>query len=108
MASIEEELRLDEEENRRELQFIRQFLPVDLKYHYSDSDILWIIDAIVDYYYTSGILESKEDEVDIDMEVVAEHICKRARQEKVSQSFDQQDVMIMVQADLDFQEQNFD
>ena len=108
MASLEEELRLDEEENRKELEFIRQLLPVDLKYHYSNSDILWIIDAIVDYYFASGILESKEDEVDIDMEVVAEYVCKRAKEEKVSQSFDPQDVMIMVQADLDFQEQNLD
>lgn len=106
MASIEEELRLDEEENRRELEYIRQFLPVDLKYHYSNSDILWIIDAIVDYYYTSGILETNAEEVDIDMELVADYICRRAKEEGVSKSFDPQDVVLMVQADLDFQEQN--
>jgi len=104
--SIEEQIRLDEEENRRELECIRQHLPADLHYHYSDSDILWIIDAIVDYYYTSGILESNEEEVDIDMEAVAEYICKQAREEGVSKSFDPQDVMIMVQTDLDFQEEN--
>ena len=106
MASLEEELRLDEEENRRELEYIRKILPVDLKYHYSDSDILWIIDAIVDYYYTSGILEIDEDEIDIDMDAVADYVCKRAKEEKISQSFDPQDVVIMVQADLNFQEQN--
>jgi len=106
MASIEEELRLDEEENRRELEYIREFLPVDLKYHYSNSDILWIIDAIVDYYYTSGILETNAEEVDIDMELVADYICRRAKEEGVSKSFDPQDVVLMVQADLDFQEQN--
>ena len=106
MASIEEELRLDEEENRRELEYIRQFLPVDLKYHYSNSDILWIIDAIVDYYYTSGILETNAEEVDIDMELVADYICRRAKEEGVSKSFAPQDVVLMVQADLDFQEQN--
>ncbi len=106
MASIEEELRLDEEENQRELEYIRQFLPVDLKYHYSNSDILWIIDAIVDYYYTSGILETNAEEVDIDMELVADYICRRAKEEGVSKSFDPQDVVLMVQADLDFQEQN--
>ncbi|MBR1388425.1 MAG: hypothetical protein IJ569_02245 [Prevotella sp.] len=106
MASLEEELRLDEEENRREMEYIRSQLPLDLEYHYSNSDILWIIDAIVDYYFTSGILESNEEEVDIDMEVVADYVCKKAREEKVSSSFDPQDVQIMVQADLDFQEQN--
>jgi len=106
MASLEEELRLDEEENQRELEFIRQSLPSGQSYHYSNSDILWIIDAIVDYYYTSGILEVDADEVDIDMEAVADYVCKRAKEEKVSKSFVPQDVVIMVQADLDFQEQN--
>ena len=106
MASFEEEIRLDEEENKKELQYIRQVLPSDLKHHYSDLDILWIIDAIVDYYFDSGILESNEEEVDIDMELVADYVCKRAREEDVSQSFDPEDVVLMVQADLDFQEQN--
>ena len=106
MASIEEEIRLDEEENQKELEYIRTILPVTLHYHYSDSDILWILDTIVDYYYTSGILESEEDEVDIDMEAVAEYVCRVAKEQDVSQSFDPAEVLLMVQADLDFQEQN--
>ena len=106
MASIDDEIRLDEEENQRELAYIRTLLPSVLKYHYSNSDILWILDAIVDYYYTSGVLESEEEEVDIDMEAVADYVCQKAKETKVSQSFDPQDVIIMVQADLDFQEQN--
>jgi hypothetical protein len=106
MASIEEEIRLDEEENQRELEYIRTILPVNPNYHYSDSDILWILDTIVDYYYTSGILEGEGDEVDIDMEAVAEYVCNVAKETNVSQSFDSADVLLMVQADLDFQEQN--
>ena len=75
MASLEEELRLDEEENLRELAFIREQLPSELKDRYSDDDILFIMDAVVDYYFTSGILESNDDEVDIDMDVVADVVC---------------------------------
>lgn len=106
MASIDEEIRLDEEENKRELEYIRQRLPVNPDYHYSNSDILWILDAIVDYYYTSGVLESESDEVDIDMDAVAEYVCNLAKESNVSQSFDPADVVLMVEADLDFQEQN--
>ena len=105
MASLEEELRLDEEENRRELAFIRQRLPFDAKKHYSDASILYMMDAIVDYYYTSGILENNDEEVDIDMEVVAQYVCDKAKKEKAG-NFDPQDVFFVVQADLDFQEQN--
>ena len=106
MASLEEEIRLDELENQRELAYIRTKLPDDLAYHYSNSDILWIIDTIVEYYYSSGILESDEEEIDIDMEKVAEYVCKEAKERHVSQSFNPEDVLMMVQADLDFQEEN--
>lgn len=106
MASLDEEIRLDEEENRRELAFIRTQMPSDIKKFYSDEDILWMMDAIVDYYYTSGILESDSEEVDIDLETVAEHVCQKAKDEGVSSSFNPEEVFFIVQADLDFQEQN--
>ena len=105
MASIDEEIRLDEEENQRELEYIRSILPVDLKHHYDNDDILWMLDAIVDYYFTSGILESSGDEVEIDMEVVAKAVCDQAKKDGLG-SFDPADVYFIVQADLDFQEQN--
>ena len=106
MASIDEEIRLDEEENRRELAFIRTQLPPSIKKFYSDKDIRWMMDAIVDYYFDSGILESNEEEVDIDLEAVAEHVCKRAKDEGFCSSFNPEEVFFIVQADLDFQEQN--
>ena len=106
MASFEEEIRLDEEENRRELAFIRTQLPTDLKKYYSDKDILYMMDLIVDYYYSSGILETDAEEVDIDLEAIAEHVCKRAKEEGFSSSFKPEEVFFIVQADLDFQEQN--
>ena len=105
MASIDEELRLDEEENRRELAFVRERIPFDAKKHYSDETILYIMDLIVDYYYTSGILESTEEEIDIDMEAVANYVCNKAKEEGVTNLVPEY-VLFIVQADLDFQEQN--
>ena len=105
MASIDEELRLDEEENRRELAFVRERIPFDAKKHYSDETILYMMDLIVDYYYTSGILESTEEEIDIDMEAVANYVCNKAKEEGVTNLVPEY-VLFIVQADLDFQEQN--
>ena len=81
MASFDEEIRMDEEENLREVAYIRERLPQEVKPHFSDDDILYFIDAIVDYYYTSGILESQDDEIDIDMEQVAEAITAQAKKD---------------------------
>ena len=98
MASFDEEIRLDEEENRRELAYIRTQMPSTIKKFYSDKDIL--------YYFTSGILESDDEEVEIDLEVIAEYVCKRAKDEGFCSSFNPEEVFFIVQADLDFQEQN--
>lgn len=106
MAEYDDEIRLDEEENRRELAYIRTQLPSDLKKYYSDKDILYMMDLIVEYYYESGILESNEEEIDIDLEAVAEHVCKKAKEQGFSSSFNPDEVFFIVQADLDFQEQN--
>ena len=46
-----------------------------------------------------------DDEVDIDLETVADFVCKEAEEEGEG-PFDPQDVFFVVQADLDFQEQN--
>ena len=105
MASLDEELLLDEEENRRELAFIRERIPFDGKKHYSDETILYMMDLIVDYYYTSGIQESDEEEIDIDLDAVTDYVCSRAKEEGVT-NFDSEYVLFIVQADLDFQEQN--
>ena len=106
MASFDEEIRLDEEENRRELAYIRTQMPSTIKKFYSDKDILYMMDVIVDYYFTSGILESDDEEVDIDLEVIAEYVCKRAKDEGFCATFNPEEVFFIVQADLDFQEQN--
>ena len=103
--SIDDELKLDEQEMQREMAFIRAQLPIDMKDSYADDARLsWVLDAIAAYYYESGVLESEADEVDIDMEEVARYVCSLAEQEDMA-PFDLQEVRLIAEADLDFQEQ---
>jgi hypothetical protein len=104
MPSFEEELRMDEEENRREKAFIRERLPIEMKNSFSDDDLYYLMDAIVDYYYESGILESETD-VDIDLQQVADAIVEQAKRDKKG-NFNPEEVYYVVEADMDFQEQN--
>ena len=105
MPSFEEELRMDEEESVREIAFIREQLPQDLKTAFSDDDLYYFLDAIVDYYYDSGILESTAEEVDIDLQAVANAICEQALRDKQG-IFNPEEVVYVVEADMDFQEQS--
>ena len=104
MASIDEELLRDEAENRRERAYIRERLPIDVKDKFSDEELQWMLDTLVDYYVTSGILDSDADELDIDMEQVAAYLCDEWR--KVFHGeLDPQEIFFVVEADLDFQEE---
>jgi len=105
MASIDDELLLDDQENQREIAFIREQLPQELKERYTDEQMLWMLDALVSYYYESGILESNDDEVDIDLEQVAQHLCRQAANEGLP-ALQADEVRFVVEADLDFQEQS--
>lgn len=110
MASFEEELRLDAEENAREVEFILSSLSNELKEKFSTDDILYMMDAIVEYYFESGVLEGDGDEdgcVDIDLQAVAGYVCRKAREDKRG-DFEPDDVFFVAQADMDFQEQNLD
>ena len=101
--NIDEELLLDEQETRREIKFIREQLPIDMREHYTDEQLWWVLDAIASYYYESGVLESTADEVDIDMDEVAKYVCSLAEQE-LGKAPDAQEVRLIAEADLDFQE----
>jgi hypothetical protein len=105
MAGIDEEIMMDEAENRRELAYIRERLPQDMKPHFSDDDLFYFMDAIVDYYYTSGILESTDDEIDIDLQQVADAVTVQAKKDGQG-TFDPAEVVYVVEADLDFQEES--
>lgn len=105
MASFEDELRIDDEENRREIAYIRERLPQEVKPHFSEDDLYYFLDAIIDYYYDSGILESTEEEVDIDLQEVANAVTQKALRDKQG-TFDPEEVFYVVEADMDFQEEN--
>jgi len=104
MATLDEELRMDAEEDAREADFILSQLPSDLKERFTKEEILRLMDLIVEYYYESGVLDLDDDEIEIDLEQVADAICKKAKKERLG-DYQSDEVFFVVQADLDYQEQ---
>ena len=104
--SIDDELLQDEQEMQREMVFIRQQLPADANAHFDSDELLqWVLEGVATYYFESGVLESEADEVNIDMEAVAQYVCAMAEQEG-KPKLDVDEVRLIAEADLDFQENN--
>ena len=94
------------EDDVRTVEFIKAYLPQEVKPKFTDDDLFYFLDAIAEYYSESGVLEQEGDEegyIEIDTETVAKAIAEKAKQDKMGE-FDIEDLIWIVQADLEFSE----
>ncbi|MBR0201381.1 MAG: hypothetical protein IJQ44_02855 [Bacteroidaceae bacterium] len=94
------------EDDVRTVEFIKAYLPQEVKPKFTDDDLFYFLDAIAEYYSESGVLEQEGDEegyIEIDTEAVAKAIAEKAKQDKMGE-FDIEDLIWIVQADLEFSE----
>lgn len=94
------------EEDRQTVEFIKAYLPQELKGKFTDDDLYYMHDVMVDYFYESGVLDQEPDEegfIDIDTEEVAKVILEQAKKDKMG-SFNLDDLIWVVQGELEFGE----
>lgn len=106
MASIEEELLNDAQEDARAVEYIRQHLPQELQEKFTEDDLYYFLDVIVEYYAESGILDAEPDNegfVDIDLEAMADYMAKKAKKEGIG-TFSAEDLLFIAQAESEFEE----
>lgn len=105
--SLDDELLQDAADDARCIAFIRQELPQELKETFTDDDLYYFLDLIIEYYTDSDVLDSEPDAegyVEIDVEEVAKYLASKARKEKYG-DFKAEDLIFVVQAQLDFEDQ---
>lgn len=86
MSDLEEDLMQDAEEDARIVEYIKNYLPSELKETFSDNELYYFLDVIVDYYANSGVLDAEPDKdgfVDIDLDKVVDYVVEQAKKDKV-------------------------
>ena len=76
---MEDDFLLEDEDDEKTIEFIKNYLPQDLKEKFTDDDLYYILDLIVDYYTTSGCLDAQADEegyINIDQDEIVNYIVK--------------------------------
>ena len=94
------------EDDLRTVEFIKNYLPQEVKDKFTEDDLFYFLDLLADYYVDSGILDSEPDPdgfVDIDTEAVAQALAERAKKERYG-TFSPDDLVWVVQAELEFGE----
>lgn len=104
---MEDDFLKEAEDDIRTISFIRTQLPLELKERFTDDDLFYIIDAIADYYSTSGVLDQEPDDegyIDIDVMAVAEAVAAQAKKEGMG-PYTADELQWVVQAELEYGEE---
>ena len=89
------------EEDRQTVEFIKTYLPQEVKERFSDDDIYYFLDAFAEYCEEQGLSESDDEESEIDIEQAAAFMVNLARKEKIG-SFEAEDVRWIVDGQLEY------
>lgn len=100
----EDDFLLDDLDDEKTIEYIRNYLPQELKEKFTDDEFLYILDLIDEYYAESGILEAEPDQegyVNIDLEQVVDYIVKEAKKDEIGE-YDPEDILFVVQGEMEY------
>ena len=101
---LEDDFLLNDADDEKTIEFIRNYLPQELKEKFSEDELYYFLDLIDEYYSESGILDVQHDAdgyVDIDLEQVVEFIVKEAQKDEVGE-YDPEDILFVVQGEMEY------
>jgi hypothetical protein len=104
MSWIDDLLKQDEIDDAREKSYLREHLEEAQNARLTDEDLQFVLDAIVEYYATSDVLDQAPDkngEITIDGEAIAAYVIQKAQDERHS-PFNPEDIIDIVALDMDY------
>lgn len=106
MDSLEQELLQDAEDDARAVEYIKRYLPQEVKDKFTDEELYYFLDVIVEYYTNSGVLDAEPDAdgyVYIDQDKVVDYVIRQARKDKMG-DFSPEDILWVVQGEMEYGE----
>ncbi|MBO7120493.1 MAG: hypothetical protein J6W03_09275 [Bacteroidaceae bacterium] len=103
MSTFEEDLLLDAEDDRKTVEYIRNYLPQELKEKFTEDDLYYFIDVLGEYYVDLLDKHNGDEDIDIDVEEVAKHLAGQAKKDKMG-DFAPEDLRWVVDGELEYGE----
>ena len=103
---MEDDFLLDAEDDVKAVEFIKNYLPQELKEKFSDDEYYYFLDLIDEYYVESGVLDAQPDAdgcVEIDLEKVVDYIVKEAHKDGMGE-YDPEEILFVVQGEMEYTE----
>ncbi|MBM6881624.1 hypothetical protein H6A30_10515 [Bacteroides caecigallinarum] len=95
---------LEDDDDEKTIEFIKNYLPQELKEKFTDDDLYYIFDLIVEYYTSSGCLDAQPDEegyINIDQDEIVDYIIKESAEDGMG-PYEPEDVFFVVQGEMEY------
>lgn len=96
---MNDEFNMEDLDDEKTIAYIRERLPQELKEKFSDDEFYYFLDTIFDYYDKSGILDSNDEYIDIDISKIAEYVAKEAKKNGIGE-YDPEEIYFIVEGEL--------
>jgi len=101
---MNDEFLKDDIDDEKTIEFIKNYLPQDLKEKFTDDEFYYFLDLIDEYYVESGILDAQPDAdgcVEIDLEKIVDYIVKEAKKDDMG-DYDPEEILFVVQGEMEY------
>lgn len=101
---LEDDFLLNDPDDEKTIEFIKNYLPQELKEKFNDEELYYFLDLMDEYYAESGILDAEPDAegyVNIDLEEVAAFVVKEAENDEMG-TYDPEEILFIVQGDMEY------
>ena len=107
MANIDDEILRGAEEDAKEVAFILNYMGSENRDLFTEEDIYYCLDVMLEYLDTMSGDADEEGFIDINTEEIAKHIQKKAKKEGMG-SYDLDALTLLIDAELEYNEQQED
>ena len=101
---LEDDFLLEDADDEKTIEFIKNYLPQELKGKFSDDELYYFLDVMVDYYSTSGCLDAQPDAdgyINIDQDEIVDYIIREAKKDEMGECASE-DILWVVQGEMEY------
>ena len=99
---MEDDFLQNDVDDEKTIEYIKNYLPQELKEKFSDDEFYYFLDLIDEYYSESGILDAQPDAdgyIEIDLGKIVDYIVKEAHKDEMG-DYDPEEILFIVQGEI--------
>lgn len=104
MGVIDDEILRGAADDAKEVAFIQSYMGVENRELFSEEDIYYCLDVLLEYLDKLNDNADEEGYIDIDTEEIAKHIQKKAKKEGMG-PYELDALILLIDAELEYNEQ---